>query len=110
MIEEEMGMPLEQVFSKISDSPVAAASLGQVYRATLRSTEEEVAIKVSCFIISISFLGSALFSMFSVFSIFFLKKMGLAYERTLMVNRFNDQTLNQLFTEIYICFEISHLS
>lgn len=46
IIEEEMGVPLEQVFSKISASPIAAASLGQVYRGTLRSTGEEVAIKV----------------------------------------------------------------
>lgn len=40
-------MPLQQVFSKISPSPIAAASLGQVYRGTLRTTGEEVAIKVS---------------------------------------------------------------
>jgi len=46
IIEEEMGVPLEQVFSKMSADPVAAASLGQVYRATLRSTGEDVAIKV----------------------------------------------------------------
>lgn len=46
IIEEEMGMPLEQIFSKLSASPIAAASLGQVYRGTLRSTGEEVAIKV----------------------------------------------------------------
>lgn len=46
IIEEEMGMPLEQIFSKLSASPIAAASLGQVYRGTLRSTSEEVAIKV----------------------------------------------------------------
>lgn len=46
MIELEMGVPLEQVFSKISATPIAAASLGQVYRGTLRSTGEEVAIKV----------------------------------------------------------------
>jgi predicted unusual protein kinase regulating ubiquinone biosynthesis (AarF/ABC1/UbiB family) len=42
-----MGVPLEQVFSKMSADPVAAASLGQVYRATLRSTGEDVAIKVN---------------------------------------------------------------
>lgn len=43
-----MGVPLEQVFSKLSASTVAAASLGQVYRGTLRETGEEVAIKVGC--------------------------------------------------------------
>ncbi|KAG5541091.1 hypothetical protein RHGRI_021091 [Rhododendron griersonianum] len=46
IIEEELGQPLEAVFSKISSETIAAASLGQVYRATLRTTGEEVAIKV----------------------------------------------------------------
>ncbi|XP_042394788.1 protein ACTIVITY OF BC1 COMPLEX KINASE 1, chloroplastic-like [Zingiber officinale] len=46
IIEEELGQPLEQVFSKISSQTIAAASLGQVYRATLRETGEDVAIKV----------------------------------------------------------------
>ncbi|KAL8171230.1 hypothetical protein V2J09_023034 [Rumex salicifolius] len=46
IIEEELGQPLEAVFSKISSQTIAAASLGQVYRATLRSTGEDVAIKV----------------------------------------------------------------
>ena len=45
-MEEELGQPIERVFSKISALPVAAASLGQVYRATLRESGEEVAIKV----------------------------------------------------------------
>ena len=46
IIENELGRPIDAVFSKISSAPVAAASLGQVYRATLRETGEEVAIKV----------------------------------------------------------------
>ncbi|KAK7260798.1 hypothetical protein RIF29_27096 [Crotalaria pallida] len=46
IIEEELGQPLEAVFSRISSETIAAASLGQVYRATLRSTGEDVAIKV----------------------------------------------------------------
>lgn len=46
IIEEEVGAPLEQIFSKISSETIAAASLGQVYRATLRGSFEEVAIKV----------------------------------------------------------------
>lgn len=45
-MEEELGRPLEVVFSKISSQTIAAASLGQVYRATLRDSGEEVAIKV----------------------------------------------------------------
>ncbi|XP_038712274.1 protein ACTIVITY OF BC1 COMPLEX KINASE 1, chloroplastic-like [Tripterygium wilfordii] len=46
IIEEELGQPLEAVFSKISSKTIAAASLGQVYKATLRATGEDVAIKV----------------------------------------------------------------
>jgi serine/threonine protein kinase len=44
-----LNAPLEQIFSKISAETVAAASLGQVYKATLRSTGKEVAIKVFSF-------------------------------------------------------------
>jgi predicted unusual protein kinase regulating ubiquinone biosynthesis (AarF/ABC1/UbiB family) len=51
IIEEELGQPLERLFSRISSRTIAAASLGQVYRATLRETGEDVAIKVHvCFI------------------------------------------------------------
>ncbi|KAK7293655.1 hypothetical protein RJT34_16527 [Clitoria ternatea] len=46
IIEEELGQPLEAVFSRISSETIAAASLGQVYRATLCATGEDVAIKV----------------------------------------------------------------
>ncbi len=45
LIERELGRPLQQAYQWISDQPVAAASLGQVYRATLH-TGEEVAVKV----------------------------------------------------------------
>ncbi len=45
-MQESLGRPLEEVFSSISARPVAAASLGQVYKAVLRETGEEVAIKV----------------------------------------------------------------
>jgi predicted unusual protein kinase regulating ubiquinone biosynthesis (AarF/ABC1/UbiB family) len=45
-IEKELGMPLESVYSEITAAPIAAASLGQVYKARLRSTGQEVAVKV----------------------------------------------------------------
>lgn len=45
-MQEELGDKPANVFSNITAEPVAAASLGQVYRATLKSTGEEVAIKV----------------------------------------------------------------
>ena len=46
ILEAELGRPLASLFSSISDGPIAAASLGQVYRAVLRETGEEVAVKV----------------------------------------------------------------
>jgi predicted unusual protein kinase regulating ubiquinone biosynthesis (AarF/ABC1/UbiB family) len=45
IIETELGRPIKEIFSQISPQPVAAASLGQVYRAFLH-TGEEVAVKV----------------------------------------------------------------
>jgi predicted unusual protein kinase regulating ubiquinone biosynthesis (AarF/ABC1/UbiB family) len=44
-IEAELGVSVEEAYSFISPDPVAAASLGQVYRARLYSGEE-VAVKV----------------------------------------------------------------
>lgn len=45
-IEKELGRPVEEIFSSITPEPVAAASLGQVYKATVRETGETVAVKV----------------------------------------------------------------
>lgn len=46
-IREELGISdVSEVYSKITPEPVAAASLGQVYKATLRESGEEVAVKV----------------------------------------------------------------
>ncbi|MBF2099069.1 MAG: AarF/ABC1/UbiB kinase family protein [Gloeomargaritaceae cyanobacterium C42_A2020_066] len=44
-IEEELGLPPEKVFAELSPQPIAAASLGQVYRGRLHSGEA-VAVKV----------------------------------------------------------------
>jgi predicted unusual protein kinase regulating ubiquinone biosynthesis (AarF/ABC1/UbiB family) len=45
VIEQELGIKIEEVFSELSLEPVASASIGQVYRGRLWSGEE-VAIKV----------------------------------------------------------------
>lgn len=44
-IEKELGKKIEDIFDWISDEPIAAASLGQVYKARLK-TGETVAVKV----------------------------------------------------------------
>lgn len=46
MVEKELGAPIDVLFSEFSDAPVAAASLAQVYRARLRGSGVEVAVKV----------------------------------------------------------------
>jgi predicted unusual protein kinase regulating ubiquinone biosynthesis (AarF/ABC1/UbiB family) len=45
VIKEEFGRSAEEIFATFEDDPVAAASIGQVHRATLRSGET-VAVKV----------------------------------------------------------------
>lgn len=45
-IERDFGRPLETMFSAFDEEPVAAASVAQVHRATLRATGDVVAVKV----------------------------------------------------------------
>ncbi|ERN11412.1 uncharacterized aarF domain-containing protein kinase At1g79600, chloroplastic [Amborella trichopoda] len=45
-IEKELGMSLDSIFTVISPSPIAAASLGQVYKARLKYSGRTVAVKV----------------------------------------------------------------
>ncbi len=44
-IEEELGKPPEEIYGELSPKPIAAASLGQVYKGKLK-TGETVAVKV----------------------------------------------------------------
>jgi predicted unusual protein kinase regulating ubiquinone biosynthesis (AarF/ABC1/UbiB family) len=46
VIEDDLEEPLSSVFSEFDEEPVAAASIGQVYRATLRDDGRDVAVKV----------------------------------------------------------------
>ncbi|XP_016471916.2 protein ACTIVITY OF BC1 COMPLEX KINASE 3, chloroplastic [Nicotiana tabacum] len=45
-IERELGRSLDTIYSSISASPIAAASLGQVYKAQLKYSGQIVAVKV----------------------------------------------------------------
>ena len=46
VIEEDLEAPIEEIFSSFEKEPIAAASIGQVYRATLAKDGREVAVKV----------------------------------------------------------------
>ena len=46
VIEEEFGEKVHAVFDEFDEEPIAAASIGQVYRARLREDGREVAVKV----------------------------------------------------------------
>jgi aarF domain-containing kinase len=46
LVLEGLGKPVEDNYSELSTEPVAAASLGQVYKGRLRETGDIVAIKV----------------------------------------------------------------
>jgi predicted unusual protein kinase regulating ubiquinone biosynthesis (AarF/ABC1/UbiB family) len=46
VIESELGEPVKSVFDQFDEEPIAAASIGQVYRARLRDDGREVAVKV----------------------------------------------------------------
>ena len=46
VVESQIEMPLEEVFSEFDEDPLGSASIGQVYKAKLKETDEEVAIKI----------------------------------------------------------------
>jgi predicted unusual protein kinase regulating ubiquinone biosynthesis (AarF/ABC1/UbiB family) len=46
VIESDLGGPLRDFFSEFNEEPIAAASIGQVYRARLADDGREVAVKV----------------------------------------------------------------
>jgi len=46
IVQDELGVPFDSLFELVGPNPVAAASIGQVYKATLKATGETVAIKI----------------------------------------------------------------
>ncbi len=46
VIEDDLEEPISAVFATFDEEPIAAASIGQVYRATLKDDGREVAVKV----------------------------------------------------------------
>ncbi|MDO5848980.1 MAG: AarF/ABC1/UbiB kinase family protein [Methanobrevibacter sp.] len=46
VIEEQLGKPINEVYTDFDETPIGSASIGQVYKAILIENNEEVAIKV----------------------------------------------------------------
>jgi len=46
IVEDELGAPVSELFADVSQKPVAAASIGQVYKAKIRETGATIALKV----------------------------------------------------------------
>jgi ubiquinone biosynthesis protein len=46
ILESDLGLPIDQVFSEFDETPLAAASMGQVHCARLKSSGVRVAVKV----------------------------------------------------------------
>jgi len=46
LVEAELGRSIEDVFESVGVEPVAAASIGQVYKATLKGSGKAVAVKI----------------------------------------------------------------
>ena len=46
IMEVELGQSVDSLFSSITAEPIASASLGQVYKATVKTTGQEVAVKI----------------------------------------------------------------
>ncbi|MDO5826329.1 MAG: AarF/ABC1/UbiB kinase family protein [Methanosphaera sp.] len=46
VVESELGKPLDEMYSEFDENPLGSASIGQVYKATLKENGQEVAVKI----------------------------------------------------------------
>lgn len=46
VVEGQLGKPLEEIYSDFNETPLGSASIGQVYKATLKETGQQVAVKI----------------------------------------------------------------
>jgi ubiquinone biosynthesis protein len=77
ILEEELGRPVEEIFSEIDEHPVAAASIGQTHVARLRRNGVRVAVKVQRPFVAESFRRDLRYVWFVIFC---LRVLGVAPE------------------------------
>ena len=75
-LEQELGCKWQDVYTELGPDPVAAASLGQVYKGVLRSTGETVAVKVQ---------RPAVLETVSI-DLYLIRKLGLALREVPQIN------------------------
>ena len=75
-LEAELGCKWQEIYSELGPDPVAAASLGQVYKGKLRSTGETVAVKVQ---------RPAVLETVSI-DLYIIRRLGLALRNVPQVN------------------------
>ena len=97
IIEEETGRLIEETFSEISEEPIAAASIGQVYRGKLKKDGTDVAIKVlrpntraQC-VMDLFLLRAAALKFFDKYA-----RANLGCSASLLVDEFAEKLLEEL--------------
>lgn len=97
IIEEQTGKSIEETFSELSPEPIAAASIGQVYKGKLKRDGQEVAIKVlrpntraQC-VIDLYLLRTAALKFFDDYSM-----ANLGCSSALLVDEFAEKLLEEL--------------
>ena len=75
-LEAELGCKWQEIYSELGPDPVAAASLGQVYKGKLRATGETVAVKVQ---------RPAVLETVSI-DLYIIRRLGLALRNVPQVN------------------------
>ena len=97
IIEEEAGRKPSEIFEYITPEPIAAASIGQVYRATLKSDGTDVAVKIlrpgtrPQVVLDLYILRAAAEKFFDDFS-----RKNLGCPATLLVDEFAEKLLEEL--------------
>ncbi|RNF08856.1 aarF domain-containing kinase [Trypanosoma rangeli] len=92
-LEYELRRPVEEVFSEIDPTPIAAASLAQVHRGRLRKEQVEVAVKVQYLDIAHRFRGDmrTIQLMLGIAGFFFR-----GYDLSEILSRLNSTVANEL--------------